>query len=70
MHKEITLKNWKEISLQKTGHEWEGNIKMGKKEKVSNTIPYSRGLSLVLQVDSSEYGNEHLGSISSGKFYD
>jgi hypothetical protein len=68
MYKEITLKNCMEILLWKTGHEWEGNIKMCKKQTLSNNTPYSRATSPVLLFDSSEYKNEYLGSISSGKF--
>jgi hypothetical protein len=43
---------------------------MGKKLTVSNKTPYSCGSSLVLLEDSSEYGNENLGSTNNGKFYE
>jgi hypothetical protein len=44
----VTTENWT----------WkEGNIKMGKKQTVWNKTSYSRGSSLVLLVDSSEYEN-------------
>jgi hypothetical protein len=70
IYKETTLKNWREISLWKTGHEWEGNNKMGKKQTVTNKTHYSSCSWGVLQVHSSEYGKEYLGSIKSVKFYD
>jgi hypothetical protein len=70
MDNDTTLKNWREISLPKTGHEWEGNIKMTEKQTVSNKTAYSTGSPLVILLDSSENGNKYLSSISSGKFYD
>jgi hypothetical protein len=39
------------------------------KKQCQINLPWSRGSSLVPQVDSSEYGNEYLDSINSGKFY-